>query len=120
MKMALIAVFGLMTLSMAPSVMGDDIPDLTGTRRGNWSVSAYGGAVTLTVVQSGSKVKGELDLKGARNFSYGAISGNVSKQGEQYVLSFTSGRLKADLNVTDTQISGPFCLEQCGTMTFTR
>ena len=82
------------------------------------------GTVMLTVRQNGSIVTGDIalkvDLKGDRTYSQGAISGSVDRRNGQYVLSFTSGRLRADLEISDAEIKGPFCLQFCGTMSFAR
>ena len=104
--------------------MSDDVPNVSGTRTGLWSMSHAGGTVMLTVKQNGSIVTGDIalkvDLKGDRTYSQGAISGNVDRRNGQYVLSFTSGRLRADLDISDMEIKGPFCLQLCGTMSFAR
>lgn len=114
-----------MVLGMITRVaMSDDVPDVSGTRTGLWNVSNSGGTLTLNVNQDGSLVTGDIafqvDLKGARNYSSGAISGTVKRRNGQYVLSFSSGRLQADLDISDTEIKGPFCLQLCGTMSFPR
>ena len=115
----------LMVLGIITRVaMSDDVPDVSGTRTGLWNVSNSGGTVTLTVKQSGSTITGDIafkvDLKGERNYSQGPISGTVSWKNGQYVLSFTGGRVRADLDISDTEIKGPFCFQLCGTMSFAR
>jgi hypothetical protein len=96
----------LMVLGMIARVAtSDDAPDVSGTRTGSWNMPNSGGTVTLTVKQDGSLVTGDItfkvDLKGARNYSASAISGTVSKRNGRYVLSFSGGRVQADLNVSD-------------------
>src|SRR5262245_29191897 len=109
---------------VVPVVMSDDVPDVSGTRAGVWSTSNAGGTVTLTVKQNGTMVTGDIvlkvDLKGDRAYSRGAISGTVDRRDGRYILSFTSGRLRADLDISETEIKGSFCLHQCGTMSFAR
>ena len=113
-------IFGM----IARVATSDDVPDVSGTRTGLWSVPNSGGTVTLTVKQNGSMVTGDIafkvDLKGDRNYSQGPISGTVGRKNGQYVLSFTSGRVRADLDISDAEIKGPFCLQVCGTMSFRR
>jgi len=112
--------FGLITRV----AVADDVPDVSGTRTGVWNVSESGGTVTLTMKQNGSMVTGEIafkvDLKGDRPYSQGAIAGTVSRKNGRYVLSFSGDRLRADLDISDTEIKGPFCLHLCGTMSFVR
>jgi hypothetical protein len=106
--------FVIVLCMIAPIAMSNNVPDVAGTRTGLWSTSNAGGTVTLTVKQNGSAVTGEIalkvDLKGERTYSHGPISGTVDRRNGQYVLSFSSGRLRADLDISGTEIKGPFCM----------
>jgi hypothetical protein len=109
LRAALTVVLGMASVSSA-----QDVPNFDGTHSGTWQVSTYSGAVTLTIKQKGTKVSGDIDLKGARNFSYDTVTGNISNG----VLHFSSGQLSGDLSITDAGISGPFCHSMCGQMNF--
>lgn len=76
---------GVVLGAIVPVAMSEDVPDVSGTRTGPWTLSSSSGTVTLTVKQDGSAVTGDIalrvDLKGRGNYSSGSHLGDRDRLG---------------------------------------